>query len=490
MKRWLAIIICSLLIILFIYPSAAIFIKDTLPDKNDTRLIAYIIGQVQDNLIHQHPLFFGRFFAPDVNTLTYSDLFLTSSLLTLPFRLFIDSPIIIFNLAFIINSLLTFCVAFLLFSFLFKNQWISTITTLLFTLSGFHLHYYPHLQMFSLWPFLLSVYFFLRFQKENRPLFITLFFLTTTLQIVESVFLAYLIFFTTLILFFTSPNKPFKTVIIRLLPFLPLWALFAFPYLKMHFSFPEASRPIRDAAHFSLGIEQPFTLYHGLTFIGVFLLSLLAKIKIKTNVWWYTFFFSLIMSLGPVLKIFGQTVKIFGLPIPLPYTLFYYLFPGFTGFRTPSRFIILALLSATIIIGYTLVPFIDKLKTKTKIILTAIILSLLLLEADLPLKGFPVNINMHPVYQQVKSLPENSIILELPIKLWSMPDNEIEPIRALYSLQHDKRRVGGISGFATNTWVKLVENINTNGLNQDNLKTLRLMGVTHIIENNRLSPLP
>jgi hypothetical protein len=97
---------------------------------------------------------------------------------------------------------------------------------------------------------------------------------------------------------------------------------------------------------------------------------------------------------------------------------------------------------------------------------------------------------MHPVYQQVRALPPNAIILELPIKLWSMPDNEIETIRALYSLQHGKRRVGGISGFATNNWVNLVEKINANGLDQDNLKRLRLMGVTHIIENNHLFPLP
>lgn len=490
MKRWLAIIISSLLLTLFIYPSAAIYPKDTLPDKNDTRLIAYIIGQVQDNLLNHQPLFYGRFFAPDPNTLTYSDLFLTSSLLTLPFRLFIASPIIIFNLAFIINSVLTICIAYLLFSYLFKNTFISIITTLLLTLSGFHLHYYPHLQMFSLWPFLLSIYFFLRFQNENRPIFLTLFFLATTLQIFESLFLAYLIFFTTFILFFTSPHKPFKIIILRLLPFLPLWLIFIFPSLKMHFAFPEASRSIRDAAHFSLGLEQPLTLYHGLTFISIFLVALFTKIKIKTNAYWYIFFFSLIMSFGPVVKFLGQTVKFFGLPLPLPYTLFYYLFPGFTAFRTPSRFIILTLLCATIIIGYALIPIFNKLKTKTKIILSFSLLSLLLLEADLPLKGYPVNINMHPVYQQVKTLPPSAVILELPIKLWNMTDSEIESVRSLYSLSHRHRRLGGYSGFATNNWINLVEKINTNGLDKENLNQLHSLGITHYIQNNQLFPLP
>jgi hypothetical protein len=488
MKRALAIIFSALALVLVIYPSAFVYINDTLPDNNDTRLIAYVIGQVQDNLINHRPLFFGRFFAPDANTLAYSDLFLTTSIITLPFRLFITSPIVIFNLAFIINSFLTFVVAYLLFSYLFKNHWIATITTLLFTLSGFHLHYYPHLQMFSLWLVLLSIYFFLRFQKENRSLFLTLFFITVTAQIAESIFPSYLIFFAVFALTLFSPQKNLQTVTLRSLPFIPLWLFLVFPYIRLQLTLPEATRPIRDAAHFSLGLEQVFTFFKSYTFISVFLIALFAKIKSKP--WWSILFFSLIMSFGPVVKILGQTVKILGVPIPLPYSLFYYLFPGFTGFRTPSRFIVLALLAATVIAGYALLPYINKLKTKTKVVLTLALLSLLLLEADLPLKGFPVNINMHPVYQKVKALPENAIILELPIKLWNMPDHEIELVRALYSLEHQKRRVGGISGFATNSWVNLVEKINADGLSQENLNRLRSLGVTHVIEKNNLFPLP
>lgn len=488
MKRWLAIITSSLLLTLFIYPSAFVYPKDTLPDNNDSRLIAYIIGQVQDNVTHLKPLFFGRFFAPDENTLAYSDLFLTSSLLTLPFRLITSSPVVILNLAFIINTTLTFCLAFLLFHYLFKKYSVSILVTLLFCLSGFHLHYYAHLQMFSLWPILLSLYFFLRYQDENRPLFLNLFFLTVTAQIAESIFPAYLIFFSVLILFIFSSRQNLKTIILRSLPFIPFWFLLVFPYLKLHYTVPEATRPIRDAAHFSLGLEQVFTFFKSYTFIGIFLLAVLSKIKSKP--WWSIFLFSLIMSLGPVIKIFSQTVKILGLPLPLPYAAFYYLFPGFSGFRTPSRFIILALLAGSILIGFALTPLFKKLKTKTITVISLTFLSLLLLEADLPLKGYPVNINMHPVYQEVKALPENAVILELPIKHWSMPDHEIEPVRAIYSLFHRHRRFGGISGFAKNSWVELVEKINSNGLKQENIDALRQLGITHVIENNRLSPLP
>ncbi len=196
------------------------------------------------------------------------------------------------------------------------------------------------------------------------------------------------------------------------------------------------------------------------------------------------------MSLGPVVKLLGKTIKIFSLPIPLPYTLFYYLFPGFTGFRTPSRFSNIILLSMVIIIGYSLLPFINKLKIITKIVLTLIIFAFLIFEADLPLKGYPVNINMNPVYDQVKALPQSAIILELPVKLWNMPDHEIESIRSLYSLEHGHRRFGGFSGFDSNSWADLVQKIDANGLDKENLTKLHALGVTHVINNNQLFPLP
>lgn len=549
----------SLLCILYIYPSAFIYSKDTLPDNNDTRLIAYIIGQVQQNITKHQPLFYGTFFAPDKNTLAYSDPFITSAVFTLPFRMFTNSPIQIFNIALILGAILTIISSYLLFSYLFKDHWLATLSVILFNFSGYHFSYLPHLQMFSLWAMLLAIYFFLRFLNENKLVFLTLFFISVTLQMSESLFPVYLIFFTIVILLLSRParsilagekpnshneqaliqstyyrfpiwsgmTKQIKKIILHSLPFLPLWALLLFPYLQLHFSFPEATRPIRDAAAFSLGVDEIFTKYHSWTLIIIFLISIVAlysecrkqfrdepgeagvkvrrslnlntKIKSVDNKWvlaseyicWkIIFLFSLIMSLGPVLKIFGKNIRIFGLPIPLPYTLFYYLFPGFTGFRTPSRFIILTLLAAAILIGYWLKPVFAKLKSKTKLVFIIFILTLLFIEADLPLKAYPVNINMHPVYQEVKNLPKDATILELPIKLWNSLDHEIESIRSLYSLVHQHRRFNGFSGFATNKWIELTQKIEANGLNKENITALQSLGITHIIENNTLSHLP
>lgn len=501
-KKYLLLIAVSISLIFFVYPSAFIYSKQTLPDSNDTRLLAYIIGQVQKNLTEQNPLYFGTYFAPDKNTLAYSDLFLTSSVLTLPLRPFTDSPIFVFNFALILGFLLTCITSFLLFEYLFKDIWVTILATVLFNFSGFHLSYLPHLHTFSLWLMLASIYFFLRFRNENKIVLLHLFFITLTMQLAESIFPAYLTFFTcAFIFFFGGKNHPdyksilkdikqiFKTTLI----YLPVWILLLFPYLKLQLTFPEATRPIRDAAHFSLGLEEIVTKYHSLTLLILLPLSILLNKNFKKNLnllsWKIILLFSTMMSLGPVLKIFGSNLRPLGLLIPLPYTLFYYLFPGFTGFRTPSRFIILALLAATILVGYNLQSVFAKLKVKTKLIFILLILSFLFVEADLPLKGYPVNINMHPVYQEVKSLPETAVILELPIKLWNMPDHEIESVRSLYTLSHNHRRLGGFSGFATNDWVDLVEKINAYGLNSENIEKLRLLGVTHIIENNTLKPI-
>lgn len=507
MKRWLAIIIISLLLVFFIYPSAFIYSKDTLPDNNDTRLIAYIIGQVQQNIVKHQPLYYGTFFAPDKDTLTYSDAFITSATLSLPLQFVTHSPIQVFNVILIFGFLLTIITSFLLFDYLFKDIWVSLLSTAIFNFSGYHLSYLPHIQIFLLWPLLLAIYFFIRFQKEQKPIFLSLFFLATTLQMAESFFPVYLIFFTIVILYvFERPSKnqiirDIKTAIPRIIPFTIIWYLLLSPYIKLHNSLPEATRPIRDAAHFSLGLDSIFTFYHSWTVIiitSICLFILIRKTLKKTSSpkisnsilpWLTTFVFSLLMTLGPVLKIFGKNLRVAGFPIPLPYTLFYYLFPGFTGFRTPSRFIILAVLAAAVFVGFTIKPFLSSLKFKSKLLLVSLFVSLLFIEADLPLKGFPVNINMHPVYEQVRELPKDAIILELPIKLWNTQDHEIESIRSLYSLEHGHRRFNGFSGFATNSWIDLVHRIDSYGLNPDTVARLRALGITHVIENNILRPL-
>lgn len=473
MRRLLALFILGAALSFIIYPSSLIHLEDSLPDDNDTRLIAYIISQVQNNLLNHQPLYTGTFFAPYQNTLTYSDLFLTTATITLPFRLLTSSPVAIFNLAYLINSSLTFVTAFYFSHVLTKSNQRALFATSVFFLSGYHLAYLPHLQVYSLWAVFLALFFF---QRRSYSLF----FLAFSIQMAESLFPLYLILFATTIFYFYQPVS-LKSLFFRALPFVPLWLLLLYPYLQLTTTFPEAVRPIRDAAHFSLGIEEIFTKYRSPLLLLLLIISLFFKTSKKLAAHYCLLATGLLLSLGPVLKLQGSSLKVFDLPIPLPYALFYYTLPGFQGLRTPSRFILLALIAACAIIA-TRLP-------KLKPVYLLLIITLLLWQADLPRPGYTINLTPPSVYQTVKALPTNAVILELPILLWNQPGHEIESVRSLYSLDHAHRRVGGFSGFAPLAWIDLVEQVNTHGLNQDNVSRLRLLGVTHVIEKNHLQPL-
>lgn len=474
MRRFIIIFFTGLTLSIIIYPASILRPADSLPDDNDTRLLTYIINQVQNNLLERKPLFFGTFFAPYQNTLTYSDPFLTTALITLPARLFTSNPVVIFNLAYLLNSTLTFTASFFFFTVLLSDNKRALIASLIFFLSGYHLTYLPHLQVFSLWATFTALAFFQLFLNRGQTLYLHLFYLFTFVQLTDSLFPVYLIFFASSIFFLTKPRH-FKKILINAAPFLLCALVFSLPFLQMVRSFPEAARPIRDAAHFSLGLEEVFTKYSSWT---VILLLIFSKQIKRSDL--LIFATGLVLSLGPVVKLLGQTVKIFGLPIPLPYSLLYYLLPGFQGLRTPSRFILLALIAAASIIAARL-P-----KKATPILL---VLSFLLLEARLPKTGYAVNPTPPAVYEEVKKLPDGAVILELPILLWNQPNHEIESLRSLYSLYHAKRRVGGYSGFAPREWIRLVENLNARGLDDENVANLKNLDVTHVVENNWLKPL-
>jgi len=479
MRHFLIILLLGFFLSVLIYPSALRYPATTLPDNNDTRLIAYIIGQVQNNLLSHRPLFWGTFFAPYDNTLAYSDLFLTTAAITLPLRLFTSSPIVIFNLAYLITGSLTFVSAFLFFAYLTKSNQRGLLASLIFFLSGYHLTYLPHLQVYSLWAVFLALYFFLRYQTENKTIFLHLFYFSTFLQLADSLFPVYLIFFSAFI-FSLDKRKQWPKIIINGVPFFICSLVLVFPYLKLAFTFPEAARPIRDAAHFSLGLEEVFTKYHSWTIILTLLLAFFFKTKSRLASYYLILVSALVLAFGPVIKAFGQTVKIQGLPIPLPYTLFYYFLPGFQGLRTPSRFIVLAAIAASTIIA---------LRLPKKPVIYLLIISLLLFEPGLPRPGYAIDPTPPSVYAEVKKLPPTAVILELPILLWNQPGHEIESLRSLYSLDHGHRRLGGYSGFAPLNWIDLVGQINTSGTDPEVINRLKSLGVTHIVKNNQLQPL-
>ncbi len=106
--------------------------------------------------------------------------------------------------------------------------------------------------------------------------------------------------------------------------------------------------------HTILGVE----IVEGSSYIGIVagLLALLALWKVKSARWWLLLgLVAWVLALGPLLKLFGQPIKInlgnYDTYIALPYALVYNL-PGFSLARTPGRFDFLLALVVAVLVGY------------------------------------------------------------------------------------------------------------------------------------------
>lgn len=454
-----------------------------LPDDNDSLLITYILNQSQQNFLSgDKSRFWGSFFAPFSDTLRYSDSFTTSALLTLPWSG--QAPAVIFNTAALIALLFTSLTTFLLIKHLTKSSPLGLFGALMFNFSGFHWHYFSHLQVFGLWSLPLALYLYLRWQEQGKTKNFAVLLLVLTAQIAESFFLFYVTVFGLLVLMLNQRPHLKRPESLLMAGAGLIWLAFAFPYWQLTQEFDEAKRTIRDAAHFSLGLDELLPKYKG-QILALLAVITFPNLKGRFRPFLAILGLGIIMALGPVLK-FGQlTVKFFSLPLPLPYSIFYYLVPGFTGFRTPSRWIVLAALAAVVLICLGLNGIRSRL---LKISLAAVFTILVIGQTSKP-RSYPVDAPVPSVYEAVGQLPETAVILELPIKLWSQEGNQIESVRSLYSLSHQRRRVNGYSGFAPLVWIEVVRKINDKGLTTEVVNQLKVWGVTHIVQGNQLRPI-
>ena len=474
--------------ILLLVPAAVLHPLSTLPDTNDTLLITYIINQVQINLLDpQKPLYWATFFSSYQDTLAYSDLFLTTATTTLPLRLLSVSPLLVYNFSLIASIFATSLTSFLLFHHLTRSPIASSTAALIFVFSGFHFAHLPHLQIFNLTFLPLCLYFLLKFLDSSKKIFLHGFLLCGLLQTLNSIFAGYLVVLASLILIMFHPRRSKILNLKSLIFFLPYFLLSLYillPYLQLQFSFPEAQRPLTDAAHFAHSLDSMFTAYPALSTLFLIVLFFPRKISCRHLPWITLAFTSFILSLGPVLKISQHTFKLYNLPLPLPYALLYYTIPGFTGFRTPSRFVMLTLLGISALLALSLAKL--HLPPKFKVLLPPLILVLLILNSPLPLPSYQTNLTPPAIYRQVKDLPPSAVILEWPPLLWNQPGNELESLRSLYSLTHQHRRFGGYSGFAPQSWINTVHTLQCQGLNPQTYQLLRSLGITHLLLPGRL----
>jgi len=150
---------------------------------------------------------------------------------------------------------------------------------------------------------------------------------------------------------------------------------------------------------------------------------------------------ALLFSLGPYVRLGGVRM------CRGPYWLLYSFAPGYDGLRAPSRFAMLAMLSLAVLCGVGLDNILRRLRTRVALrtagLLACAFLILESTEVPLAFAEPAYGENIPPVYRWVRSLPDDTVIVELPLDLQFF-DN----LYGFYSTYHWKRLVNGRSGFS------------------------------------------
>jgi len=179
------------------------------------------------------------------------------------------------------------------------------------------------------------------------------------------------------------------------------------------------------------------------TFIGytVLLLSIYASIVYRKDIilrfWLISAFTFSILSLGPLLKICGNTTfTVFNTTIPLPFLVLYYIVPFVENCRTTGRFFVIASLAFAVLAGYGITKILEKHEAK-KLLFSILFMTLICFEyVSVP---FPVSPVTQPeFFLNLSSDHENYGILGLPTGRNYDAQTEI----IYYQTIHNKSLVG------------------------------------------------
>ncbi len=491
--------------------------------SGDELLIAWIhswgFHALTTNPLH---LFSANIFYPFLYSFAYSDMHLTSMLFgSIPYML-LGEPIVFNNISLILSlTLLGWSVA--VFIYVITRDYLPAIFSgILISLSPAVLDKAIHLQVlfiFFLPLGILSLYLFL---TKKKQLFLFLALGCFVLQSFNSFMAGYFIilsyvcmsgvalFTKQVTISFLFSKKHLLFFCVSLLFLAPIM----YPYIMVSKEY-QYKRDIRDSIHFSLSPEdyfypnsatrlEPFLLslqkvdktkingeykvgYLGGIFTLLVIMGVIYFIREKTRSFLFvSLFFSAVigflLSLGPFLHL-GRVTIHSPFPIPLPYLLFYYLAPGFNGFRSSARFEMLFIVTSALCIGLLLHKLLIHLSLKGRVGVYVVLLSLVLGEFTFPFRYInSPHVKSSPIeYQWIKTLPQDSVLIHFPIYTWNMPNSETEFSRVYYSTVSFHPQVNGTSGYSPSKWEEMAIELLGNFPNNETFSTLKLLRVEYLI---------
>ncbi|HVZ67472.1 MAG TPA: hypothetical protein VG917_04355 [Patescibacteria group bacterium] len=495
----------------------------------DELVISWIMNWVIHALItNPLSLFQANIYYPYTNTLAYSDLHLISSIMAAPIVLITREPIVAINFTMIVSLILLPFGIFLLSYYLTKNFATSLIAGFLVVFSPAVLDKRIHLQMLALEWIPFSIIFFLNFVRSKQFKFISLAVIFSVIQIYNCfmagyfLILFYFVYFTYVYFFDGAKFILFKDKKILLLLLGAIVAIlpFVIPYYQVSKEF-SYTRDIRDTIHFALQpedllypnettrLQKPLlylsnrnkypenaeikTGYLGFVFTVLSICALIYVAKNRKNknngiinIFLIASILGLLLSFGPFLH-FGRVTIHHPLPIPLPYLPFYYLAPGFKGFRNSSRFEMMSIIFIAPVIAYMLADFSKKKVKNIGNTFFGLLILLIVLEYNFPMQFYPAlqAKNFPKIYSYLNSLPTNSKIIIMPIFNWNMWGNGMEIEREFYSTVEYRAMVNGSSGFSPPPWQNSVSYLHINFPNKKSIEKLALLKLDYIIVDKK-----
>jgi signal peptidase I len=461
----------------------------------DSGLIVWVINQTVLKIPSDiGNIFNGNIFYPYKNTLAYSDMLIVSAILSyLPVKI-TGEPVFANTFTLVSGQILTITIIYLWWREISGNTWSSLIAALSFGLSQIRFVYSAHLQMWNMQWFLLSAYFFWKFDRSKKRYLFYLALLFAVIQAWESLFPLVLILLVDIVVAHNDLQTLVKKYWRHFILIFSLFIILTFPVLSTYFQVAQEFsyvRPIREVAHFSMGVDELLGDYFSPALFGLFIFVVVAKwktlVKNKKELIWImvVLVVSFIFALGPVLKWQGSTVKIFSnIFIPLPYGILYYVFPFLKAFRTASRYIWLTGFAMSGIIALGLKEFNFR---KNKLALLAFFAIPIIFSGKITqIYKIPSKSEYPSVYSWLKEQP-GDVILELPIYTWANGDiTQKETNRMIFSLYHGKKLVNGYSGFFPPEWLDFVAKINRNFPNDETDELLHKRGVNYIVVDKQL----
>jgi hypothetical protein len=155
---------------------------------------------------------------------------------------------------------------------------------------------------------------------------------------------------------------------------------------------------------------------------------------------------SMVLSLGPLLKVNGRWIK-----IAMPYAVLFFL-PGFQSLRAPSRLGALTLLACAVLagLGYAALERWWRARgwAPSWLFVTLLMVAAVdLWSSPIPMVEFPDRASMPPVYAWLARQPGVDAALVLPAPAAEYEERVTHARRQVYGLYHRKPMLDGVSGF-------------------------------------------